>query len=154
MKYYKSMPMFLQLIISASLLLSTHIAHAQHQPFRNWTKVHSWMAAPWNGSDKPYQQMRGTIDNAISGGRKPQELVEFYKLPALEHPNDPKAQFRWAYAAYIAAKQTDYNQGEKILGSPRQALVLAPFPHSYEYARLIFLTMDYAKLGVTQLKSS
>ena len=118
---------------------------------RTMATVWGWTTAPWNGDDRPYQRIRATIDNAVAGGRKPQELMYFYEASALKNPNDPQAQFRWAYAAYKAALTVDYYTGESILSKPRDALVLGPFPHTYEYVRLIFLTEDYAEMFVTQL---
>ncbi len=114
--------------------------------------VWGWTSGSWDGDDKPYRQIRTAIDHAIAGGRKPQELMYFYETFARKAPNDPKAQFRWAYAAYKAALTVDYYTGERILGDPRDALVLGPFPNTYEYARLIFLTEDYAVMFVPELQ--
>ncbi len=121
-------------------------AQSQKPKIRNSVTVREWATTSWDGDDRPYQQIRATIDNAIADGRKPQELLDLYEMTALRQPNDSQLQFKWAYAAYMAAKQTDYYQGERILGKPREMLVLAPFPHSYEYARLIFLTESYVNM--------
>ena len=141
----------LALLVLAPLPTAALPTRTQPQTPRNWTTVWGWATASWGGDDRPYRQIRATIDNASSGGRKPQELMDFYETAARKAPNDPEAQFRWAYAAYKAALTVNYNTGERLLGDPRDALVLAPFPHSYEYARLIFLTEDYAVMLVYQL---
>ena len=134
----------LAFILALTPSLNQRVKAQQPEPkARNWVTVWEWTVAPWNGNDKPYQQMRDTIDNAIAGGRKPQELVEFYELPALEHPNDPIAQFRWAYATYKVAITTNEITGDNMLYQPLKALVLAPFPKTYDYARLIYLMEDY-----------
>jgi hypothetical protein len=144
------MKLYSQLAIVVSICIymtvSTYdfgYAQSQRPITRNWATERGWKTATWNTNDKSYQQMRTTIDNAISSGRKPQDLVGLYAQKARQMPNDAKAQFCWAYAAYMEARQTDYNHGENIIGEPRSALILAPFPHNIEYARLIFLTIGY-----------
>jgi hypothetical protein len=133
------------ILLSCVCLFATGTLQAQQrkQQSRNWATVWDWAAAPWDGNEKTYQQMRATIDNAITSGRKPQDLVYLYENTARQNLNDPKAQFKRAYAAYLAAKQTDDAEGERILGEPMESLILAPFPKTYEYARLIFLVEDY-----------
>ena len=139
-------------MLATLLVLTAMPLYAQRQASRNWTTIWGWTTASWDGDDKPYQQMRATVDKAIAGGRKPNEMVELYEAPALKAPSDSKAQFKWAYAAYRAAELSDYNTGENILYRPCKALVLGPFPHTYEYARLIFLTEDYADMLVPRLQ--
>ncbi len=110
----------------------------------NWTTMWNWTTASWGSDDTPYQQIRSTVDHATKAGRDPLDLMQYYQMLAIRNPNDPKAQFRWAYAAYVAAKQMAYSHSEDILYWPNKALVLAPFPHTYQYARLIFLIESHA----------
>lgn len=133
----------LLLLLCLSPLVSLQAQPQKPQPPRNWATVWGWATAPWESGDKPYQQIRATIDGAIAAGQKPQSLAELYAGPALRQPNDAKAQFRWAYATYKEAGLMSYDDVELALGKPREQLILAPFPNSYEYARLIFLTEDY-----------
>ena len=144
---------FPMILLSCVYLFAAGTLQAQQrEQTRNWATVWDWATVPWDGNEKPYQQMRATIDNAITGGRKPQDLVFLYENPARQNLNDPKAQFKRAYAAYLAAKQTDDAEGERILGEPRTSLILAPFPKTYEYARLIFLTEDYLGMPNSRLQ--
>ena len=143
----------LPLLIFTSLILANNQTGAlEKRPSHTWASECRWMTQSWDGNDKPYQQIRITIDNAINAGRKPLDLVFLYENSARLHPNDPLINFKWAYSAYQAAKLTDYNNGERILGEPREALMTVPFPRNYEYARLIFLTEDYSSFLVPYLQ--
>jgi hypothetical protein len=132
------------LLCLLSVCNTVAMVKADQSQHEKWAAMWSWTTASWGENDKSYQQMRTTIDNAIASGRKPQDLVELYAKQARQASNNPEVQFRWAYAAYLTAKQIDYNQGEKVLDGPRISLMAAPFPHSFEYARLVYLTLDYA----------
>ncbi len=57
---------------------------------------------------------------------------------------EPQAQFRWAYAAYEAARKTNFVNQHKTLRDIEQALQRAASvspPRNYEYARLRFLAI-------------
>ena len=143
----------LTIIVTTSFLPSDQSTFALGNPQApSWATMCKWMTLPWDNDDKPYQQSRSTIDNAINGGRKPQELVELYEGAARRQPKNAQAQFRWAYSAYKQAKELDYNSGEKVLESPTEALLSAPFPRTYEYARLIYLIEDHSSFLVPDLQ--
>jgi len=153
-KTYRVSQLVLLMVIPLSLTLANKPATALQKPvLRDWVKVWDWTNVPWNGDNKPYQQIRATIDNAIAARRKPQDLAFFYEGPALRDPSDPQAQFKWAYATYRVALTTDQTTGDNMLDHPLQALVLAPFPKTYEYARLIFLAEDHTRCFITNLQA-
>ena len=104
---------------------------------------YAWTKEAWTGSDAPFLQLRESIDKKIGAASKAQlpALVARYRKQAEAQPNDAEAQFAWGYAAYQA-----YGAGYEIPETYRGmrpislALYRAPSPHSYQYARLLFLT--------------
>jgi len=65
----------------------------------------TWVDRAWTGDNKPYHEIRTNIDNAILSGKSADDLRQEYGLIAQQKPNDPKAQFAWAYAALTQVAQ-------------------------------------------------
>ncbi len=99
----------------------------------------AWAAQPWTGDDKPYQQIRKNIYNEIASGQNAEELLARYKAQAEAKPADPQAQFAWAYAALrLSAFPGRQDTKVDLTGLP-DALAGAPYPRTYDYARIRFL---------------
>jgi len=105
-------------------------------PWKDW----AWASKKWLGDDKPYQQIRADIDNAIARGQDSTSLTADYKKAARQNPGDPQAQFRWGYAAWESMK-TLHQESDKwrIFAGVPEALAETNFPDTYNYARLRFL---------------
>jgi hypothetical protein len=95
----------------------------------------------WTGDNKPYQQIRASIDTAIVKGEAIDDLRQQYGLAAQQKPNDPLAQFAWAYSSWIASHSRTITEGkadEDLSGIP-EALTHVSDPHTYDFYRLRFL---------------
>ena len=99
-----------------------------------------WTTEQWDGSEQPYQQIRKRIDDLADHGADLLALSNANKSVADAAPNDPKAQYAWAYAAWKFTRLP--HESEKrysLLQDIPEALAATPSPHSYEYARMRFI---------------
>lgn len=100
-----------------------------------------WTQQPWTGDDRPYVRIRQTIDKAVASGQDVDTVIARYRPAAMSKPQDARAVFGWAYAAWNARKRF-FNSEEQSrrIALPSYALLRAPFPRTYQFARLLFLT--------------
>jgi hypothetical protein len=100
----------------------------------------SWTTQSWSGDDHSYVTIRRDIDKAVAQGRTADELLKEYEKAVSLGSSEPKAIFRWAYAAWLARNRfTGYREQLQRIDKPRAALLRVTFPRSYEFARLLFL---------------
>ena len=110
---------------------------------------YAWLNASWIGDDHPYQHIRTTIEQEISRGANPFDLLKQREKELDKSPGDFQAQFAYYYTAYQAAtwpkrpKNTEFTIGIPILGNLFLVVVRTPPPHTYNYARLAFLCEQY-----------
>lgn len=98
------------------------------------------MHETWAGNAHPYQQIENEIDQALTNGQAPALLMFQNKALALKKPNDPQAQFRWGYSGWkMLTPESGSWDKDRFLNGVYGALVKAPSPNTYEYARLRFL---------------
>jgi hypothetical protein len=106
-----------------------------------------WTKEKWDGNEKMYRDMRLAIDKQIKQGANPIELARQYQKQARSWTDSP-GQYRWAYAAYEAARKRGFPERDEALKGIsmediRQALDQAAdeeaSARNYEYARLRFL---------------
>lgn len=121
----------------------------------------------WTKSNQPYHALRIKVDHALAAGQKPDDLLPAAKAAAQAKPNDPKAQFLWAYIAY-QARIIDYKQALlqpdrasqqatalsaiRKLEGVREALARIPFTHAYDYSRIHFLVAANTEQGGEQIE--
>ena len=100
----------------------------------------AWVYEQWTGDDGPYAAARLNIDHALAT-TPPQALVARYAAHAKSRPNDPLAQFSWAYTVHDAIKSASFpaQDAENTRFAAQLALAEAPFPRTYNYARLRYL---------------
>lgn len=100
----------------------------------------AWIHQPWTGDDTPYAAARAKIDQELNT-LSPQTVVTKYAAPAKLRPQDPLAQFAWAYTVYKAVHLASFAgpQTENMRFAAELAISEAPFPQTYNYARLHFL---------------
>lgn len=106
---------------------------------------YAWARAPWTGDDKPYQQIQKETDIALTSGLPVDNLLQQNKILAKQKPDDPQAQFGWAYVAWkaINTPRSPYDwqvSTKKIYG----VLTQAPSPKSYTYTRLQYLVARHS----------
>ncbi len=121
----------------------------QHQPSqhvltsfeRTGTAIDGWdwATAPWTGDDKPYQKLRQDIYKQLVAAKDVQPVLDRYKTEAKAKPNDPLAQFAWGYAALRTPALAGHENVVIDVSSLPDELAVAPFPRTYDYARLRFL---------------
>ncbi|HEX8234504.1 MAG TPA: hypothetical protein VF600_00960 [Abditibacteriaceae bacterium] len=119
----------------------------QHPPGWEWTNE------KWMGNDRPYRDLRRSIEQAVkrTNQRDVAVLVEKYRKRAVAHPVDPKAQFAWGYAT-LEGRRKGYTINRDVARRVSLALTDATSPKTYQYARLRFLmTMHWGTYP--QLKS-
>jgi len=91
------------------------------------------------GDDKPYQKLREDIYSQLMAAKDAQPLLDQYRAEAEAKPKDPLAQFAWGYTALRTPALAGHeNVTVDVSGLP-DALAAAPFPRTYDYARLRFL---------------
>lgn len=105
-----------------------------------------WAALPWTGDDKPYQKIRGDIDKAPIKGRNPSALISAYKDREEYDSQNSLAVFGWGMARWRAATWPgDYQEDDNNLIDLPDVLAEAPFPRTYNYARLRFLVQSQVR---------
>lgn len=100
----------------------------------------AWLNESWTGNDAPYATLRTQIERAF-GTMTPQTLVAQYTPAAKARPDDPLAQFAWAYAVHKAITSANYTvqNADDVRFAAEVALAETPFPRTYNFARLRFL---------------
>ena len=108
------------------------------------TERWNWTTEPWNGDNMPYHQARAAIDKVADVGQGLDGLLVKYRTHSQSHLDDPLAAFRWAYTAYriMLTRNTTVTQ-HQALGGVEEALRQADSPHTYDYARIRFLTGEF-----------
>ena len=108
------------------------------------TRMWDWTTDTWNGDDKPYQQARNSIDQAVAADQNLAVRLNRYKVQAQSKPNDPLALFRWAYVAYqVMLTQKSRIAKVKALDGVQEAFYHTPSAHTYNYARMQFLIVNF-----------
>lgn len=126
-----------------------YTVHPKPVANRAWTRFErtgttldgwGWAAQPWTGNDRPYQKIRADINKALYAGQGPDALIADYKAKADADPKDPQAAYGWAFAVWrISTWSDEYQQKYSDFTDLPDALAAAPFPKTYNYARLRFL---------------
>ncbi len=93
----------------------------------------SWMMQSWTGNDRPYQEIEASIDGRIAKGEAIKSLVEDFEAKSISHPDDPRAQFTWAYVA-----EKGFHQG-MVTDPVYNSLIYADPKNVCRYTRLRFL---------------
>lgn len=107
---------------------------------------YAWINAPWSEDDQPYQRIREAIDQAVTSEKKPADILKQYQAIFSKSPSDYQAQFGYYYAAYKYASAPniyDNHIGLEVLGNLSTTIIRKPHPHTYNYARLVFLCDQY-----------
>ena len=100
----------------------------------------TWAHEPWIGNDAPYAAARAKIESAVATGESPAVLVAQYAEQAKNEPNNPLAQFFWAYAVRMEYKLAlDSKAMSDLRFAAELAIAEAPQPHTYNYNRLHYL---------------
>ena len=73
----------------------------------------AWAKLPLTGNDTPYVKIVSEIDKAMQAGVTAKALRNRYGLEAQQKPDDPQAQFAWAYASWKALP-ADFTLSDKI----------------------------------------
>lgn len=107
----------------------------------------SWLNAPWTDNDQPYQRIRLSIDQAISHGANPFNLLKQRQKELEKAPGNFQTQFAYYYTAYQAVtwpkRADDKGFDVLLLGNLFIAIIRTPHPHTYNYVRLAFLCGEY-----------
>lgn len=106
-------------------------------------REYAWFNAPWTDSDRPYARLRHQIEQKFARSQKPVDILKKYKTMVAQHPTDPQAVFAYGYAAYTIANIPDAINSwdaSQELGDFYLAWEKVSAPHTYNYARLLFLT--------------
>ena len=100
----------------------------------------TWAFEQWTGDDAPYAAVRSQIEHAANAGQPPLSLVSQYAAQAKREPNNPLAQFAWAYTVRLADKALPTSKAMADLRFAAElAISEAPQPHTYNYDRLHYL---------------
>jgi len=105
------------------------------------TPSDAWVSQSWKGDNTPFKAIRQTLDKQIKEDNF-QALLLNYKKQAQANPKNSQTVFQWAYAAYQSIQITPNMPSEdytNTVESVHQALAQAPFPNTYDYARLIYI---------------
>ncbi len=133
----------LTLTPSATFAAPPTRAEAQHQ----LDTYYSWINAPWIDNDQPYKHIRMSIDQAISGGANPFDLIKQRQKDLDKSPQDFQTQFAYYYTAYQAVtwpkRADDKGFDVLLLGNIFIAVIRERHPRTYNYVRLAFLCGQY-----------
>lgn len=135
--------MLLQLATSAAPPTPDQVVQSR----RDLHTYYTWLNAPWTGNDQPYQRLRSDIDQAISQGVNPFDLLKQRQKELDKTPGNFQTQFAYYCTAYQAVtwpkRADDRGFDVLLLGNLFIAILRAPHPHTYNYARLAFLCGQY-----------
>lgn len=106
---------------------------------------YAWLNAPWSDDDTPYQKIRDNIDRDLTAGQDAEAVYQRYKTQAVKAPTEPKAVFGLTYAAYRAEMTPSNSDKTQIIDDVGYISLLieykkASLPHTYNYARLAFVS--------------
>ena len=109
------------------------------------TRMWDWTTDAWDGNDKPYQQARTVIDQSVAAHHNLAALLGQYKAQAQRRPDDSLALFRWSYIAYqvMLSRKNSRVEQFKALDGVQEAFYHTPSAHTYNYARMQFLTGEF-----------
>ena len=99
----------------------------------------------WEGDNGPFKAMEADVENALKLG-KSDGLIKEYRALAEKKPHQPLDVFRWVYASYRATEAMSASTIKDNLYEPHEAMLEiadAASPHTYEFARLLFLVESY-----------
>lgn len=138
-------------LISCLLIVSGAIIRADSNPLSksdldkaraSLAKDYAWFNAPCTDNDRPYHDIRDGIDHALATGQKPAVMLQQYETAARQQPNNSQAVFAYGYAVYKAAtlpNAISENEAFQEEGKVYYAWEKVHAPHTYNYARLMFL---------------
>ncbi len=96
-----------------------------------------WTAEAWTGDETPFLVLRKRIDGQFKTGTNLIGLLDSYRNTAKQQPFDAKAQFAWAYAAYLSrVYHKEGRDPKEIVKGVREGLERPTSPKSAEYARM------------------
>lgn len=146
MKQYQGTAFLLTLLLTTTSGCSAQNRHDGFKPLTRFQRTGTtldgwgWTSQTWAEDNKPYQQLRLSIHQVVVKGRSPGRLLSYWKSRAQANPQDPMAQFGWAYTSWrIATWSPQYQQEYHDFTALPDALAGAPFPNTYDYARMRFL---------------
>ncbi len=122
-----------------------------HPDLNNVVNSWAWTREEWTANDAPYRNTMTEIDFVARAHKDMAALASQYQAQAkskpYQYPYSPTAQFRWAYATYLAGNNdaryintSDYTKAWDSLGYCFAV-------HSYTYDRLHFLMMTTDATG-------
>lgn len=133
--------------------LSVVAAVAQSQPGTSRVSrpdQYAWTREPWDSKD-PFARIRLDVDTALARQTKPGQLVSQHQVALKKRPESPQALFQLAYSSYQQSLQTRKVDTRRVSELNRKFAQL-PSPHSYQYARMRFITEAIA-FPTSKLKS-
>lgn len=99
-----------------------------------------WLNEDWTGNAQPYQQIEQQIDEVASNKVALKALLLSSRALAERDAKNPQAQFRWVYSGWkMLTPSSSYWDRHRYLNGAFEAMVSAPSPNVYEYARLRFM---------------
>jgi len=144
-KIGRSIVVIICLVVSVPVLAHTTLKwYAEQKTFVERTRPEQqkdvqWTLESWDEDNSDYAAAREKIDG-MRGGSALKPAILLYEGLAKAQPNNPLAQFKWAYATWVSLdKYTPSGTVIKTMHDPIQAMLDAPYPHTYDYARLLVL---------------
>jgi tetratricopeptide (TPR) repeat protein len=123
--------------LSAGPLLFTQSSAAPTLRYYAVINDRAWESERWTGDDRPFAQVRLSIDRLFNAKVDAQPFVSQYQALAKVNPRDALDQFRWAYAVL---KQGDIpHPVHRDTSEITIALADAVQPHTYNYTRMRLL---------------
>lgn len=111
---------------------------------KNVANFYLWLNAPWTDDDSTYQSLRSDIDISLTKADHPAQKAEKYEEQYKKTPTNAKALFGYCYSAYKASELPNgINKSQFDAKFDDLYTLIAksklPLPHTYNYARLVFL---------------
>jgi len=125
--------------------------------FRVWTQKDwtAWTSQKWDKDDQSYLKIQAEIEQLIEQGKLTPEELAKYKVIGEQTLSNPQIVFRWAYAAERLAASTDKSKDKLTFrDGVSQALLKAPFPDTYSYARIRFLSQMKSNHFINDIKAA
>ena len=98
-----------------------------------------WTLQDWNADNSSYLAARNEI-NALHDKSELSKKILLYKGLAKTQPNNALAQYKWAYSTWSTLdKFASAAERYEAMKDPIKAMLNAPFPHTYDYARLLII---------------
>lgn len=114
-----------------------------------------WVDEAWTANDKSFVAIETQVQSLLRPQANKKVVWQRLRREALAQPLNAKAQYRWAYAAFlIFSRRWQSGQDERwVFPGVREAMEKPKPPHSYRYTRIRMFINEWDRAWATRAMS-